>query len=105
MLVIMLALGVVVVGLQPIRGDLRHFATEARRFARERLPLLFGDLDGDEPSSTTATATSRRPLELGEREPKPPPGITIDRTPGKQQQLDKLSKEDRKQLSELVNGF
>lgn len=114
LLVILFALGMVVIGVQPIKGQLRRYVDEARSFARTNFPMLIDDTRGDrrarfsnQSGSQAQGAAAGKSGALGEetRRPELPKGIAIDETSHKRDQLDKLSKEDRKQLSELVNEF
>ena len=113
LLVILFALGMVVIGVQPIKGQLRKYVEDAKSFARTNLPILLDDANDPGADSRadrralSPNTVSPNPGTLGEetRRPELPKGIAIDEASHKRGQLDKLSKEDRKQLSELVNQF
>ncbi len=111
LVVILFALGIVVIGAYPIRKDVRDMVGSAKSYFNKNLPILSGnsrpaDRAGD-PSARARYGEDTSLLLDSEDLPAPvkPKGITVDKEAHQKPQLDKLTHDDRKQLSELVNGF
>ncbi|MFN8389266.1 MAG: hypothetical protein U0136_03145 [Bdellovibrionota bacterium] len=111
LLIMLFALAIVVIGVYPIRKQIRHAVEGARRFVHSALPTLRSDSwgggsigddasDGHRFSFTddTQDGASEPPVRRPER-------VTVDRELHKKNQLDRITPNDRKQLSDLVNSF
>lgn len=107
--VILFALAVVAIGLYPLRPQLSSYTRQLRSFTAKNFPVLMGAKKGEleRPDSETRENDSRndiRAMFFGEPEavvPQKPAHITVEKDA---KQLDKLSKKDRKELTDLVNG-
>ncbi len=87
--IIITAIGIIVLGVYPIRGDIRKAANSAQHYVQRNLPILTGGGSGARVGSAP--------------EPRKPAGVVIEDSPRKK--VDRLTPEDRKELSELVNSF
>ncbi len=116
LLIILFAAGLVVLGAYPIRRDIRGAAGKARSYFHEHFPILAGtDRGGTESADSKAKARASlyRSDETGALvidtqdlpQPTRPKGITLDKKAGEKHELDRLSQTDKKELSDLVNGF
>ena len=107
LLIILFALGIVVLGAYPIRRDIQGAAGKARAYLNDHMPDLAAytkskdraSLYRPEPSGSLVIDTEDLPA------PERPKGITVDSKAKEREQLDRLSQKDKKELSELVNGF
>ncbi len=109
LLIIFFALGIVALGLHPIRRDIRGFAHDAQAFLKRTVPTLssLGEDSGLPPArrSSALNDSDQVPTINPAKRSGAPSGVEMDHEAEKKPQLDKLSPHDRKQLSDLVNGF
>ncbi len=106
LLIICFALGMVAIGLHPIRKDIRGAAREAQSFFQRNFPSL-GDFNSDTDFSSTRRASALEdtvdvPTIVPGRKPA---AVILEPEAAKKLPVDKLTQKDRKQLSDLVNGF
>jgi hypothetical protein len=112
-LIMLFALAVVILGAYPIRQQLRRHANDIRALVRENLPELPATgLSADSLSLNSASGESHSSSTFslwGNDEDAPPvkrpKNVVVEKNAATKQQLDRLSPDDRKQLSELVNSF
>lgn len=100
--IIVIALGIIVLGIYPIRSDIREVAAKTKIFLRKNLPILTGERreNTDKRQPARVVASSEEPPQ-----PRKPEGVILEEGARSRQKLDRLTTDDRKELSELVNGF
>ncbi len=104
-LIVLFALGLVIIGVYPISAKVRQSITNVTRYVRKSLPEI--NLQGLDERSDPANRRSMLWDSAAEEAPpkKTPENVTVDRAAKVRPQLDRLSPNDRKQLSDLVNSF
>ena len=105
LVIILLAAGVVAIGIFPMRGDLKRITRRAQLYLQENFNALSlkGEPGKGGPNSRAMMLDSNEVLK--DPAPRKPKGIEdLSKNPPKQP-VDRLTPDDRKELNELVNSF
>jgi hypothetical protein len=104
-LIILLAAGIVAIGLNPMKGNLRRVTQSAKHFVEENLSFLSAkNKETENPNGSRAMMLDSNEL-LTQPAPRKPKHIEdVSKNPPKQP-VDRLTPNDRKELNDLVNSF